>query len=142
MPTLSGSLSVFLALEPCDMRKSFDGLHALVVSHLGEDPRVGAVFAFTNKTRTLIKLLHWDGTGLWIHAKRLEKGTFFWAKSSGEGQVKIKLAPEVLASASPPNHSRPSPGYTLSKRSSGKPVPDRNNVPLSGNATASLSSKA
>jgi transposase len=68
MLTLSGSLRVFLALEPCDMRKSFDSLHALVVSHLGEDPRGGAVFAFTNKSRTLIKLLHWDGTGLWIHA--------------------------------------------------------------------------
>jgi transposase len=73
MLTLSGSLRVFLALEPCDTRKSFDSLHALVATHLGEDPRGGAVFAFTNRSRTLIKLLHWDGTGLWIHAKRLEK---------------------------------------------------------------------
>jgi transposase len=97
MLTLSGSLRVFLALEPCDMRKSFDSLHALVVTHLGEDPRGGAVFAFTNRSRTLIKLLHWDGTGLWIHAKRLEKGTFSWPKPSGEGQAKLKLAPEVLA---------------------------------------------
>ena len=69
MLTLSGSLRVFLALEPCDMRKSFDGLHAEVVTRLGDDPRGGAVFAFTNKRRNLIKLLHWDGTGLWVHAK-------------------------------------------------------------------------
>ena len=57
------------------MRKSFDSLDALVVSQLGEDPRGGAVFAFTNRTRTLIKLLHWDGTGLWVHANmRLRDG--------------------------------------------------------------------
>jgi transposase len=97
MLTLSGSLRVFLALEPCDMRKSFDSLHALVAGQLGEDPRCGAVFAFTNRTRTLIKLLHWDGTGLWVHAKRLEKGTFCWPKPSGGKDGKLKLAPEALA---------------------------------------------
>ena len=82
MLTLSGSLRVFLALEPCDMWKSFDSLHALVTGQLGEDPRGGAVFGFINKTRTRIKVLHWDGTGLWVHAKRLEKGTFSWPKPS------------------------------------------------------------
>ena len=54
MLTLSGSLRVFLALEPCDMRKSFDGLHALVVTRLGDDPRGGAVFVFINRTHNLI----------------------------------------------------------------------------------------
>ena len=97
MLTLSGSLRVFLALEPCDMRKSFDSLHALVIGQLGEDPRGGAVFAFTNRTRTLIKLLHWDGTGLWVHAKRLEKGSFCWPKPSDGSDGKLKLAPEALA---------------------------------------------
>ena len=70
MLTLSGSLRVFLALEPCDMRKSFDGLHAEVVNRLGDDPRSGAVFVFINRSRNLLKLLHWDGTGLWVHANR------------------------------------------------------------------------
>lgn len=97
MLTLSGSLRVFLALEPCDMRKSFDSLHALVQSKLGEDPRSGAVFVFSNRTRNRIKLLHWDGTGLWVHAKRLEKGTFSWPKPSQGGSAKMKLAPEALA---------------------------------------------
>lgn len=59
MLTLSGSLRVFLALEPCDMRKSFDSLHALVIGQLGEDPRSGAVFVFSNRSRNRIKLLHW-----------------------------------------------------------------------------------
>lgn len=97
MLTLSGSLRIFLAVDPCDMRKSFDSLHALVTGHLGEDPRSGAVFAFTNKSRTRLKLLHWDGTGLWVHAKRLEKGTFSWPKPSDGHGVKLKLAPEALA---------------------------------------------
>lgn len=97
MLTLSGSLRVFLALEPCDMRKSFDSLHALVTGPLGEDPRGGAVFGFINRTRTRIKLLHWDGTGLWVHAKRLEKGTFSWPKSSDGADGKISLTPEALA---------------------------------------------
>jgi transposase len=64
MLPLSGSLRVFLALEPCDMRKSFDVLHAEVVNCLGEDPYGGAAFFFINRSRNLLKLFHWDGTGL------------------------------------------------------------------------------
>jgi transposase len=97
MLTLSGSLRIFLALEPCDMRKSFDSLHALVLAKLGEDPRGGAVFVFTNRTRTLIKLLHWDGTGLWIHAKRLEQGTYFWPRPGEGGDGKLRLDATALA---------------------------------------------
>ena len=97
MLTLSGSLRVFLAVEPCDMRKSFDSLHALVTGQLGEDPKSGAVFAFTNKSRNRIKLLHWDGTGLWVYAKRLEKGTFSWPKPSDGSGGKLNLKPEALA---------------------------------------------
>jgi hypothetical protein len=76
MLTLSGSLRVFLPLEPCGMRKSFDSLHALILSQRGKDPRGGAVFFFTSRTRTLIKLLPWDGAGPWVHAKR-RKGRHF-----------------------------------------------------------------
>jgi transposase len=97
MLTLSGSLRVFLALEPCDMRKSFDSLHALIVSKLDEDPRGGAVFGFINRSRTLIKLVHWDGTGTWIHAKRLEKGTYFWPRPEEGGDGKLRLDPVALA---------------------------------------------
>lgn len=97
MLTLSGSLRVFLALEPCDMRKSFDGLHALVVTRLGEEPRGGAVFVFINRSRSLIKLLHWDGTGLWVHAKRLERGTFQWPKPIDTKDGKLSLEPAALA---------------------------------------------
>ncbi|MCB1130209.1 MAG: IS66 family insertion sequence element accessory protein TnpB [Verrucomicrobiae bacterium] len=54
MLTFSGSLKVFVAVEPCDMRRSFDGLHNAVTNLLGEDPKSGAVFAFTNKRRLYV----------------------------------------------------------------------------------------
>lgn len=99
MLSFAGSLRVFLALEPCDMRKGFEGLTALVSEQLKEDLRSGALFVFTNKCRTRLKVLCWDGTGLWLCAKRLEKGRFSWPKGSAlEGNTtKLKLAPEALA---------------------------------------------
>ena len=74
MLSFSGSLKVFVAVEPCDMRRSFNGLHDAVRTRLKEDPRSGSIYAFTNKRRTLLKILYWDGSGLWVLAKRLEKG--------------------------------------------------------------------
>jgi len=97
MLSFAGNLRVFLALEPCDMRKSFNGLQALVTEKLGENPLQGAVFAFTNKTRTRLKLLYWDGSGLWVMAKRLEKGSFSWPKVTDPSKPKPKLAPEALS---------------------------------------------
>ncbi len=75
MLTFSGSLKVFVALEACDMRKGFNGLHGLITEKLREDPRSGALFVFTNRRRTRLKILCWDGTGLWILTKRLEQVT-------------------------------------------------------------------
>jgi transposase len=97
MLSFTGSLKVLLAVEPCDLRKSFNGLHGLVTERLGEDPRQGALFVFTNRRRTRLKMLCWDGTGLWILTKRLEQGTFSWPKSLAEGQTKLSLAPPALA---------------------------------------------
>jgi transposase len=85
MLSFSGNLKVFVALEPCDMRRSFDGLHNTVGTLLGEDPKCGALFAFTNKRRSLLKILYWDGSGVWALAKRLERGTFSWPKPSVTG---------------------------------------------------------
>jgi transposase len=94
--SFSGSLKVFVALEPCDLRKSFNGLHALVSERLGEDPRQGALFLFTNRPRTRLKILYWDGTGLWVLIKRLERGSFSWPKPSESGAAKMRLTPEAL----------------------------------------------
>jgi len=69
---------VYIALEAVDMRKGFEGLHGLVRDRLGQDPMSGHLFLFTNRTRTRLKALAWDGSGLWVCAKRLEKGRFHW----------------------------------------------------------------
>ena len=97
MLSFAGSLKVFGALEACDMRKGFNGRDALVTEKLGEDPRGGALFVFTNRRRSRIKILCWDGSGLWVCTKRLEQGTFSWPKST-EGQTpKLRLSPEARA---------------------------------------------
>jgi transposase len=57
MLTFSGSLRIFLAVEPCDMRKSFNGLYAMTEGTLQSDPKSGAIFVFTNKRRNRIKIL-------------------------------------------------------------------------------------
>jgi transposase len=95
--SFTGSLKVFVALEACDMRKGFDGLHALVTERLGEDVRGGAIFVFSNRPHTRLKMLFFDGTGLWLLSKRLEKGSFSWPKSVEAGVSKLRLAPEALA---------------------------------------------
>ena len=93
---LPGSLRIYLALEPVDMRKQYDGLWALASQHLGLDPKGGALFVFTNKTRDRIKLLHWDGTGVWVLAKRLEQGRFSWPATATGDPRKLTLEPSAL----------------------------------------------
>ena len=97
MLSFSGSLKVYVALEPCDLRKSFNGLWTVVSEQLRLDPKSGAIFVFTNRRRNRIKILYWDGTGVWVMAKRLEEGTFRWPKSARSGATKLKLTPEALA---------------------------------------------
>jgi transposase len=87
-------LRVYLAVEPVDMRKQFNGLWTLTVERLREDPFSGALFVFTNRDRNRLKMLYWDGTGPWVFAKRLEKGRFSWPV--GSSQIRLSLAPEAL----------------------------------------------
>ncbi|HEY0568686.1 MAG TPA: IS66 family insertion sequence element accessory protein TnpB [Xanthobacteraceae bacterium] len=95
MLTFPSALKIYLAVEPVDMRKSFNGLWSLAEQKLSEDPRQGAVFAFVNKDRDRLKLLYRDGTGSWIFAKRLEQGRFTWPV--GSDRTKLSLQPEALA---------------------------------------------
>ena len=93
----NASLKIYVALEACDMRKSFKGLVDIGGQQF-DDTRLTReeLFVFTNKRRNRIKLLYWDGTGLWVAAKRLEKGTFSWPKPSRDNQKKLKLDPQAL----------------------------------------------
>lgn len=97
MLSFTGSIRVYVALEPADMRKSFNGLSALVSERLGEDPLSGALYIFTNRRRTRLKVLFWDRSGLWCAAKRLERGSFSWPKPARAGERKLSLSPEALA---------------------------------------------
>ncbi|MFN9264349.1 MAG: IS66 family insertion sequence element accessory protein TnpB, partial [Acidobacteriota bacterium] len=73
----------------------FDGLHGLVRDSLGEDPLSGHLFLFTNRQQTRLKVLVFDGSGLWVCAKRLEKGRFAWPKPQ-PGTARLLMRPEEL----------------------------------------------
>ena len=96
MLAFPAAIRIFVAVVPVDMRKSFNGLWAAAQEQLHEDPKDGAVFAFINKERTRLKLLYWDGTGVWVLTKRLEQGRFSWPAPSA-AKRKLALAPEALA---------------------------------------------
>lgn len=97
MLTFTGALKVYLAVEPVDLRQSFNGLYGVTANVMKERPESGALFVFTNKRRNRVKILNYDGTGLWVMIKRLEKGTFSWPKGVDVENGKLKLAPEALA---------------------------------------------
>jgi transposase len=84
MIALSSGTRVHLAVQPVDLRGSSNALSALVKNILALDPLSGQVFVFTNRRRTRLKALFWDGSGLWVCAKRLERGRFAWPESAGE----------------------------------------------------------
>ena len=86
---------IYIAVESVDMRKGFEGLYGLVRDELGADPLSGHLFLFSNRTRTRLKALVWDGSGLWVCAKRLEKGRFRWPEA--EGRYSVTMRPEELA---------------------------------------------
>lgn len=74
----TGNIQVWLATQPVDMRRSFDGLAEHVRAFLGHDPLSGSLFVFRSRSSQSVKILWWDapGGGLAIYYKRLEKGTF------------------------------------------------------------------
>jgi transposase len=86
---------IYIAVEAVDMRKGFEGLYGLVRDELGADPLSGHLFLFSNRTRTRLKALVWDGSGLWVCAKRLEKGRFRWPVA--EDKYSVTMRAEELA---------------------------------------------
>ena len=96
MLSFHSHLKIYLAVEPADMRKSFNGLYSLATEKLQEDPKAGGLFCFTNRRRNRLKILYFDRTGVCVLAKRLEKHTFRWPTSAVGGCSKIVLSPEAL----------------------------------------------
>ncbi len=93
---LTHSIKVCLSTEPCDLRKSFDTLSVVVREQLQDDPLSRKVFVFFNRQRNRVKLLYWDGSGLWVMAKRLEKGRFCQPRALEGNSRKLALKPEAL----------------------------------------------
>jgi transposase len=91
---LTPATRIFVALEPTDMRLGFNGLYARAQNVLKEEPTSGALFVFTNRRRNRLKILYFDGSGLWVCAKRLESSTFGWPSGSG---ASLQLRPEELS---------------------------------------------
>ncbi len=85
------STKIYLSLAPCDMRKGFDGLSAQARNILQLDPFSGAVFLFRGKRGDRLKALVWDGSGLCVYAKRLERGKFVWPRAH-EGALRLSAA--------------------------------------------------
>ncbi len=96
MLSCSSGTRIFVAIQPVDLRASFNRLFALTQSVLQQDPLSGHWFVFTNAPRNRVKVLFWDGSGLWVCAKRLEQGRFSWP-SAGQRECARLRGEELLA---------------------------------------------
>ena len=94
MLQLTAGQRILLAIEPADFRRGIDSLVALCKSELAEDPFEGTVFAFTNRRKTALKVLVFDGNGFWLIMKRFSKGKLsWWPMDKGE---KLEIRAEAL----------------------------------------------
>jgi transposase len=89
MIPIGPATKIFLASGATDLRKSFEGLSDLAAHQLQEDPMSGHVFVFVNRRKTRLKLLFWDGSGLWVCAKKLQSGCFSWPKTQEPGALRV-----------------------------------------------------
>ena len=92
---LPASVRVYLCTSPCDMRRSFDGLHALVTGAMKLDAFGGHLFVFANRRKDRVKILYWDRDGFAVWAKRLEKGTYAMPFSESE-EVRREISAQEL----------------------------------------------
>ncbi len=84
----AAGVRVWLATAAVDGRKGFDTLCGIVRQSLSHDPLCGDLFVFRNRSAARIKILFWDGNGMVLYAKRLEKGTFRWPQA-GESVIAL-----------------------------------------------------
>ena len=85
----SDARQVYLACDSTDLRKSIDGLAALVREGFDLDPFSPCLFVFCNRERDKIKILEWDRNGFWLYYRRLEKGRFRWPSGIGDSTMAV-----------------------------------------------------
>ena len=93
---LGPATRIYVALGATDMRKGFDGLYGIVRDRLGLEVRSGHLFLFANARRNRLKILYWDGSGLWCCGKSLERGRFSWPLA-GDRSDRVTLSHEELS---------------------------------------------
>lgn len=93
---IPAGVEVFVGLDPIDLRWGFDRLAGLVREHLGRSPRSGALFVFRGKRGEAMKVLFFDGTGLCLFYKRLDRGTFRWPSALTPGESSVQIEESVL----------------------------------------------
>jgi transposase len=97
MMHLPGSVRVYLCLTPCDMRKSFDSLHALVREHLELDAFAGHLFVFASRRRDRVKILYWERDGFALWSKRLEEGAYVMPLAADTTERRREITTQELA---------------------------------------------
>lgn len=90
MLTVSPAVRIYVATGVTDLRRSIDGLSALVRDHLRLDPLSGHLFLFRNRRGDRLKILLWDQSGFWVLYKRLEQGTFAWPRDDSGAPVEMR----------------------------------------------------
>ncbi|MCA1664577.1 MAG: IS66 family insertion sequence element accessory protein TnpB [Myxococcales bacterium] len=111
---IPAGVEVFLGIEPIDLRWGFDRLAGLVGERLGRPARSGALFVFRGRRKSALKVLFFDGTGLCIFYKRLDRGTFRWPEPA-PGQTSVTVDERALAAlldgidVEPPARRAPTP---------------------------------
>jgi len=90
MLTLSLAVRIYLATGATDLRRSIDGLSALVRERFDLDPLSGHLFLFRNRRGDRVKILLWDQSGFWVLYKRLEQGTFAWPSDADDAPVEMR----------------------------------------------------
>lgn len=93
---LPASVRVYLCLSPCDMRKSFDGLHALVRDYLELDAYAGHLVIFASRRRDRVRILYWDRDGFALWSKRLEEGTYAMPVAESPGERRREITAQEL----------------------------------------------
>lgn len=96
MLTISPAVRIYLATGATDLRRSIDGLAAVVRDRFTLDPLSGHLFLFRNRRGDRLKILAWDRSGFWVLYKRLEQGTFAWPNESDAGPVEMRSADLLL----------------------------------------------
>lgn len=96
MLTLSPAVRIYVAPGPTDLRRSIDGLAAVVRTQFGLEPLSGHLFLFRNRRGDRLKILAWDQSGFWILYKRLEQGTFAWPTDVDTAPVEMRSRDLVL----------------------------------------------